>query len=231
MSGREILLDPCCGVCRWTGKQAALRPTAPHPRSQPRPLPRGPRVPSARHPQVGLVGQGCSRQHRRVNWRLSVPGSLLSREPRGVCLLVEVMEYPGLQHWDGQPWPRRCSWGPSWGPALLHKAGGFFNLLHAQVLAPCLVLQGSSMEFMSLSRGDFGFQWPGQPGGISGHGKEPCCLPWPLPTPAQASRRNEQQWPYPPATATIWRRIRAKEGCDSCHPASLRQPGKIPLLQ
>lgn len=28
LSGREILLDPRCGACRWTGERAALRPPA-----------------------------------------------------------------------------------------------------------------------------------------------------------------------------------------------------------
>lgn len=43
---------------------------------------------------------------------LGIPVSLLHREPREVPLLEEVMDCPGPQNWDWQPWVRLHSQGP-----------------------------------------------------------------------------------------------------------------------
>lgn len=122
------------------GKQAALRPTALHPHSWPRPPLWGPQAPAPCHPQLWLLGLGCSQQHQRVEQRLSIPVSLLYGEPRDVHLLEEVMDCPGPQNWDRQPWIKMRSQSPLLGTSWYTRPVGFLTSCTPRSLCPACSL-------------------------------------------------------------------------------------------
>lgn len=129
MSGREILLDPRCGVYRWMGKQAA--PTllycipAPGPGhrlgAQEPPLPSTALAAGAGMLLAAPKG-GTEVEHPHVSALRGAQSCFFAGGGDGLSQTTEL---------GWKPWIRMHS-------QLIHQTGGMFNLLHIPALMPCL---------------------------------------------------------------------------------------------